>query len=64
MRTIRNTPTTLAPSTLIILFSEMFNFKKKIQITKKIEGKNLIFKNILCAEMKISKLINYWKDMC
>jgi hypothetical protein len=37
--------------------------RKKIQRIKSYEGKYLIFKNNLFAEMKISELINYLRNM-
>jgi hypothetical protein len=53
-------PTTLAASTLIILFSEILNFLeiKILKETQFFKGKYRSLSNILFVEMKISKLIN------
>jgi hypothetical protein len=59
------THSTLAASTLIILFSETMKFY--FEIFRKeffFEGKYWIFKDILFVEMKSSKLINYSTYMC
>ncbi len=55
-------PSTLANSTLIILFTKMLKFSKDISS----KSKNIVKENseYLGIEMKISKLINYSKDMC
>jgi len=50
------TITTLAPLTLIILFSEFSNFQKKWKFIKTCKEKYWIFKNILFVKMKISKI--------
>jgi hypothetical protein len=56
-------PATWAAWTLLILFSEMLNFLNFFltkNLSRKIYGS---FSNILFAEMKISKLINYSTDL-
>jgi hypothetical protein len=55
-------PSTLANSTLIILFSEMLKISKTISSKSKniyiVKKNSEYFRNIPCVEMKISKLIN------
>ncbi len=50
---------------LIILFSKMLKFSKKLGIKKK-ENKKIdeIFEDISFVKMKISKLINHLRNMC
>jgi hypothetical protein len=56
-------PTTLAAWTLIILFSKLLKISKIISFQKKL---NLVKEKhwIFIVEMKISKLNNYYTDMC
>jgi hypothetical protein len=64
---IINYPSTLANSTLIILFSELLKFSKLIISSK---SKNIVrhiseyLGIFLFVEMNFSKLINYSTDMC
>lgn len=66
----RYTLATLAPLTLIELFSKMLKFstkkRKKIKIKKIFlgEGKYIKFSRIFFFEMKNSKLINYLTNVC
>ncbi len=58
---------TLATSTLIIIFSKMLRIFKnillKVNFMKEIKESFEIFKKYLFFNMESSKLINYFKDM-
>jgi hypothetical protein len=61
-----NYPSTLANSTLIILFSEILKFKKIISSKSKtiVKDNSEIIRSIPFVETNFSKLINYLTDMC